>query len=239
MTNHSVSGSGWIVSEFRVGRIFDRTISIYVRNFLPFSAVTLIACAAPMLVTAYAGSLSFFSVPAIGANGILLTTTVTVVLALLSQSILVYSAFQVLRGRPVNLLESARIGFRRFFPVLGLTIFVVLAIFLFVVGISLVIAFTTSRFGQYPSFLPPIIILLVGFLSLVITGLMLVARWFIVIPVCMVERLGPWRSLTRSAGLTQGHRWKVVGIILLVSVPALIIDRVIGVTMTALGGKTV
>jgi hypothetical protein len=54
----------------------------------------------------------------------------------------------------------------------------------------------------------------------------------------MVERLGPWRSLTRSARLTQGHRWRLVGIILLVFVPALIIDGVINVTVTAVGRNT-
>jgi hypothetical protein len=57
-------------------------------------------------------------------------------------------------------------------------------------------------------------ILLAGLASLllIIPGLMLYTA-----PVSrhtsVLERLGPWTSLQRSAGLTKGTRWKVVGMI--------------------------
>ena len=242
MTNQTASGGRWMGSDFRVGRILDRTISAYRGNFLQFSAVTLAASAAPVLVATYGGSWSGFPIQTRDATVIFITAITAVLLALFSQSIIVHGAFQVLRSRPVNLLESTKIGLRRFFPVLVLAIFVVLAISVFFIGVSIVIAVAASSVARYPnvlSFVSPLIISLIGFLALIVVGLMLVARWFIVIPVCMVERLGPWRSLTRSAGLTQGYRWRVVGIILLLFVPALIVDTVMNVTMTALGGRMV
>jgi hypothetical protein len=44
------------------------------------------------------------------------------VLSTLSQAIVLYGSFQVMRGRPINLLESARVGLRRFFPIVGIAI---------------------------------------------------------------------------------------------------------------------
>jgi hypothetical protein len=209
---------------------------------LQFSLVTLAASAAPLLVSANAGIWSSFPVQARDTASLVVTAVTAVVLALFSQSIIVHGAFQVLRSKPVNLLESAKIGLRRFFPILGLIIFVAIAIFLFVTGMVLIVTFTTSGLGRYPTallFLSPMVVVLVSFLIWIIVALMLIARWFVVVPICMVERLGPWRSLTRSARLTQGHRWRLVGIILMVFVPALIVDTVISVTVTALGGKMV
>ncbi len=196
-----------------------------------------------MLVTIYAGSWS--SVPAQdrGAIVTILTTITSVVLGLLSQSILVYGAFQVLRGRPVDLLESIKVGLRRFFPVLGLIIFVALAIFLFVTGMMLVAGYAGMGLSQLPPrvlfFVPPTMIILIGFLLLLIATLMLIARWFVIVPVCMVERFGPWRSLKRSAKLTQGRRWKISGIILVLFVCYGIVAKVIAITTIAVGGKMV
>src|SRR5471032_2187136 len=121
-------------SGFRVGRILDRTISTYRRNFLQFSLITLAASAAPTLVAAIGGSLSRFPIQVRDTTLIVVTVITAVVLALFSQSIIVHGAFQVLRNRPVNLLESAKNGLRRFFPILGLVIFVAVAILLFVTG---------------------------------------------------------------------------------------------------------
>jgi hypothetical protein len=229
--------------DFRVGRIFDRAMSIYTRNFLTFSLVTLVASAAPLLVPYYAGSWSSLPVQDRGTVVTILTTITSVVLGLLSQSILVYGAFQVLRGRSVNLLESMKVGLRRFFPILGLIIFVALAFFMLFTGMMLAAGYAGAGLSRLSPgallFIPPTVIILVGFLLLFIATLMLIARWFVVIPVCMVERFGPWRSLKRSAGLTQGRRWKISGIILVLFVCYGIIAKVIAITTVAVGGKTV
>jgi hypothetical protein len=56
---------------------------------------------------------------------------------------------------------------------------------------------------------------LLGLLFLVVPGLILSTIWFVGLPSCLAERLGPWRSLRRSQELTKGHRWKVFALTLL------------------------
>lgn len=237
MTNQPASDGRWLGGDFRVGRILDRTMSTYRRNFLQFSSVTLVASAVPMLIAANGDNWSQFPAQSSDTVMIFVSAITAVVLALFSQSVIVHGTFQVLRNRPLNLRESANAGFSRFFPILGLVLFVAIAIFLFIMGMTLIVAFVTTSLSQFPAaILPSSVIILLSFLLWIVAALMLIARWFVIIPICMVERLGPWRSLKRSALLTQGHRWKLVGIMLLVFVPALIADSVVGVVTNAAGG---
>lgn len=57
-----------------------------------------------------------------------------------------------------------------------------------------------------------------GFLLLIIPGIILMTMWYVAVPACVLERTGPVRSLGRSRELTKGYRWKVFGLILLVYV---------------------
>jgi hypothetical protein len=52
-------------------------------------------------------------------------------------------------------------------------------------------------------------------LLMIVPGLILSTLWFVVLPACIVEQLGPWTSLYRSRELTEGHRWKVFGLVVL------------------------
>jgi len=52
-------------------------------------------------------------------------------------------------------------------------------------------------------------------LALLVPGLIFSTLWFVSLPACIVEQLGPWTSLDRSRELTRGHRWKVFGLLLL------------------------
>ncbi len=67
-------------------------------------------------------------------------------------------------------------------------------------------------------------------------GLILFTMWFVAIPVCVVERLGPISSLGRSRRLTKGHRWKILGLLLLLYLIGIITSIFLGGTFTALGG---
>jgi len=49
-------------------------------------------------------------------------------------------------------------------------------------------------------------------------GLIVFTMWFVATPACVVERLGPFRSMGRSRQLTKGHRWKIFGTIVLIFV---------------------
>lgn len=53
-----------------------------------------------------------------------------------------------------------------------------------------------------------------GLLALLVPGLWLMALWSVAVPAIVVERLG-LEALSRSAGLTRGYRWPIVGLVLL------------------------
>jgi hypothetical protein len=58
----------------------------------------------------------------------------------------------------------------------------------------------------------------------------------VAMPVCVVEQLGPFGSLGRSRQLTKGHRWKIVGLQMVVIIPALIIGGLVGAIIVGTGG---
>jgi hypothetical protein len=54
--------------------------------------------------------------------------------------------------------------------------------------------------------------LIVGFVLLIVPFCFLIAMWFVSVPACVIERLGPIESMSRSAALTKGYRWQMLGI---------------------------
>jgi len=194
-------------SEFRVGRVLNRTSSVLSRNFLIFFVVTAVA---------HLPALLFFKSTTMSANasgseiavafgmmigGLLLM----IVLSTLSQAIVLYGAFQNMRGREVSLSESLQVGLRRFFPIIGL-------------------AFLVTLLGMLAA------------IALIFPAFILFTMWFVATPVCVVEQLGPWASMRRSRELTKGHRWKIFGLFVLMIIISAVAGGTIQAAFTAMGG---
>jgi hypothetical protein len=115
-------------SEFRVGRVLNRTSSVLSRNFLIFFVVTAVAQLPTLLfyrtenVSPNASGTEIAVMVALAIGGAVLM----VVLSMLSQAIVLYGAFQNMRGREVSLAESLQVGLGRFFPILGMAFLVAL-----------------------------------------------------------------------------------------------------------------
>jgi uncharacterized membrane protein len=195
-------------SDFRVGKVINRAIAVLSRNLLPFFLVTVIAYL-PFIVLERAQGAAQTSrdVPLIlilsGVSFVLL-----MLLSMLSQAVILQAAFQDMRRQPVNLVESLKIGLRRFFPIIGLALLMGL-------------------------------LLALGFMLLIFPGFMLYCMWFVALPVCVVERLGPWKSMKRSAELTKGHRWKIFGLLLLLMLAGSIVAGLVEFGLVALVGDIV
>jgi hypothetical protein len=175
----SASGEIAAGNEFRFGRVLNRATAIVWRNFPRLFVIVAVAELPSVLLSdTTRGRLTDTTELGLAIFGFVFA----VVLNQLSQAILVYGAFQDMRGQPVSIAESVRAGLRRLFPVIGLA----------VLGSLLAIA---------------------GLAVLVVPGLIVLTAWFVATPVCVVERLGPWRSLDRSARLTKGYRWKVFALL--------------------------
>jgi len=169
--------------EFRIGDVILRTWNILSRHFLTFALLVGIAELLPLVLTllfaegsAIPGNFRV-SALAIGAGiGFL-----QFVLTSFAQAIVVFAAFQDLRGRPVKAIESLRHGLSRLFPVLVASVLT-----------GLLIA--------------------VGAILCLIPGLVALTAMAVVLPACVVERLGPIESMSRSADLTTGHRWPILAV---------------------------
>src|SRR5215831_13275051 len=193
-------------SEFRVGRVLNRTSSVLSRNFLIFFVVTAVAQLPTLLfyrtetVSPNASGTEIAVMVALAIGGAVLM----VVLSMLSRAIVLYGAFQNMRGREVSLAESLQVGLGRFFPILGMAFLVAL-----LAGLAV--------------------------LAFIVPGLILATMWFVAAPACVVE-MGPWASMRRSRELTKGHRWKIFGLFVLMIIISAVAGGTIQAAFTAMGG---
>jgi hypothetical protein len=207
MTDASLSAR-FTESEFRVGRVLNRTSSVLSRNFLIFFVVTAVAQLPTLLflksenLDANASGTEIAVTVALAIGGALLM----IVLSMLSQAIVLYGAFQNMRGREVSLAESLQVGLRRFWPILGMAFLVAL-----LAGLAV--------------------------LAFIFPALILATMWFVAAPACVVEQLGPWASLRRSRELTKGHRWKIFGLMIVLLIISAIAGSTITAALTAIGGN--
>lgn len=77
--------------------------------------------------------------------------------------------------------------------------------------------------------------LAVGFILLIIPGLILMVIWSVVAPVTVLERPGPFAAFGRSRELVRGNGWQVFGVIVLVFVAVVVISVAAGLIASSLG----
>jgi hypothetical protein len=70
-----------------------------------------------------------------------------------------------------------------------------------------------------------------GFVLLVIPGLIALTMFFVAEPAIVVERLGPFDGIGRSIDLTRGYRWPIFGLAFVVGIVSLIVEAVLSATM--------
>jgi len=70
-----------------------------------------------------------------------------------------------------------------------------------------------------------------GFLLLIVPGVLMALAWCVNVPVVVVERRGVTSTFSRSADLTRGSRWPILGLFVAYLLTAWVID-VLGVMIT-------
>ena len=202
MTDISVASASFAEREFRVGAVMSEAMRVLSRNVVTFSIVTFIASLPTVLLFNPHNELVLN--PATVVWMFAGAWDLSILLSALSQAIILYGAFEAMRGRRVDLMASFQNAWRRFLPVIGAGLFVT-----FLAGLAS--------------------------LLLIVPGLILLTMWYVAIPACVVEQTGPWKSLSRSAALTKGNRWKVFGMLALLIIISLIGGALIGVLALAVG----
>ncbi|HEY5430420.1 MAG TPA: hypothetical protein VIK04_14990 [Solirubrobacteraceae bacterium] len=75
----------------------------------------------------------------------------------------------------------------------------------------------------------------VGFVLLIVPGLILLVTWSVVAPVTVLERPGVLAAFRRSRELVRGNGWPVFGVIILVGVMVFVVTLAAGLASAALG----
>jgi hypothetical protein len=106
--------------EFRIGPIFSRATTIYLQHFLLFTVVALVI-SIPSLFGGDSESI-------LGGIRSFVVAIVGMILNFVGQAVILYGAFQAMRGRAVYVGDAIRRGLSRFWSILGLSILVGLGI---------------------------------------------------------------------------------------------------------------
>jgi len=81
-----------------------------------------------------------------------------------------------------------------------------------------------------------------GICALIIPGLVLMTRWWVAVPVAVIESLGASAALKRSSELTEGNRWRVFALVLtmgvIVFVATLVLAGLLGAATAGLQSST-
>jgi hypothetical protein len=171
--------------DFRIGNVLRHTRLVCARNFFNLAVIAGIAVVPGFIVPARDGY-----APVNLGLPTWATISIYVASILLGQSIMCFVAFRSMRGRRVSLTEGLKVGLRRSLPLVGITLF-----------IFVILGFLQSHSESNR--------------STVIAAILLLPIWLMAMPVCVIEGLGPLRSLGRGWALTKDHRWKMLALVLL------------------------
>jgi hypothetical protein len=116
-----MSDNRFAEGDFSVGKVLNRTFSVLSRNLLPFCIVTAIAYLPNILLFRPAASVA----PSGRTVGLIFAgAIVAMVLGALAEAVVLFGAFEDMRGRKVDLIQSTKIGLSRILPVLGVAFLV-------------------------------------------------------------------------------------------------------------------
>jgi len=181
-------------SDFRVGTVLGRSLSVLQQSFVSFAALALVMSLPTLLSDFGVGAkqpsaVQGGAVPTMPIQhlppgylaGFGIAMLFWVLLFALCQPAIVYGAFLTMRSGGFGLGAALARALRRFFPVLGTAIVLGL-----LTGLATIL--------------------------LVIPGVIVYLMCYVAVAVCVVEGLGPIGSIGRSAELTKGFRWKLFGL---------------------------
>lgn len=200
------------MQEFRVGEVISRAFSILFKNFVPFMVLTAIVYA-PIIVAT-----------------VLMTGRIQE--GMLEEqdavSLIVFGVGIVLASIVLNLVASAALMYgvieqlRGGHASMGACISAGLKRLLPVLGVGLLMT----------------LCIMLGFVALVIPGVILIFMFYVAVPVTVIEHLGPIDALKRSKALTDGFKGSLFALNFLVALIGGGIGLVVGIVKGA-GSETV
>jgi hypothetical protein len=168
-----------------LGRVIQETFQVLGRNFPTFAVLALVLTTLPAAVAA------LIQQQTLGPSD----STAATVTKLLAWMVPVVTG-AVLQGA-ITFSTIANLNDRR--PTISESLAVGLRAFLPLIAIGIVLT----------------IALIIGFILLIVPGLIMLVYWIVVTPAYVAEQRGIGEAFGRSAELTAGNRWTIFGLILL------------------------
>jgi hypothetical protein len=229
---HSQRPSHGPASGFRVGQVIVRSFSVFFRNILSFVPLTLVIAIPPMLFFMLAASSFDFEMIMQAAQSDELTSAQEE--ALIGQATqlawiapigfllifgaslwlsagVTYGVVASLRGRQAGSVEIVMRSLHSVPTLMLLTLIVTLIM------------------------IPVTLIALIPFLGILVIiglGIWAFAIFWVTVPSIVVESVGPIAGLKRSAALTKGYRWHILGIIMIWGVLSQVLGVLFNVVMS-------
>jgi hypothetical protein len=75
----------------------------------------------------------------------------------------------------------------------------------------------------------------IGFVLLIVPGLILLVVWSLVAPVTVLERPGVWKAFGRSRQIVRGNGWNVFGVMVILFVIVFLVSIAVGLIASGLG----
>src|SRR5262245_62765871 len=147
MAHTSFAAAHFAEGDFRLGSVIRRSASMLSSHFLTFFVVTAIAHS-PIILLARTLTTEPTDLDQVDLAVRLVAWGVlglvqAIVLGTLGEAVIVHAAFQDMQRRPVRLAESLNVALRRFLPIVGVALVVVLSIRL-VSGVAFVIVLSVA-----------------------------------------------------------------------------------------------
>jgi hypothetical protein len=198
------------MEQFRVGEVLGKSLDAWVRHFVPFFLLVAVM-RAPMVVVVWKiehGSLDLGDTRLVP----LLLAAAEVFLSLLASGGITYGVFQTLRGQPMSLARCFGAMLKSAFAILRVELLIGVILVFAVVGLSLLAGLMSMLVNPLGPGVQAIAMLLLVGIPLV----MLILRWYVVVPCVVVEEGGAVNALHRSNQLMMGSRAAVFGLLFLV-----------------------
>jgi hypothetical protein len=218
-----------------LSEILDRTAKNYRSRFPAFFGIGVLPTVLLLLLVSIAFLLLFGVLPGAGsssafggrfaslAGAVLLLIAVPILLAVtaLANAAMSHAARQVYLGQPINIRGSYREVWERGWRFIGLFVFETLLVWvaplaawsiLLVFSEAIATVAQSAGIGSGGLFLLSALLVIAGLISY---GFWMAIRISLAFPAAVVEQIGSWAALRRSALLTQGSRGRILVLFLL------------------------
>ena len=193
-----------------IGRVFQRAFSAISLNPIVILGLALVIGALPGLIVSFAFFRLGLTSPATIQSGAVTGRGLAVAMFLSGLIMMVISA--LVQGALTRATVSANEGQRASF---GESLSSGLQVVFPLIGLSILWALGVG----------------IGFVLLIVPGIILLMMWSVAVPSLVVERQGVFAAFRRSSQLTKGARWKIFGL----SLVLLVIYWLLSIIVTFVG----